>query len=256
MELSIIIINFGMEEKVINCIDSLLKTQRQKDYEIIVINKPSKKSRIDLKKSLPPTVRLINYHKFGVARMRNIGIKNARGEYLLMLDADTEVTSDFTDLLTFMQKHSDAGAVGAKLLTPDGNLQYSCRTFYNLRTILFRRTLLGKLLPNHRIQRQHLMMDWDHNTISRVDWVQGAFLLIRKQAIDDIGLFDEFTPFGFEDVAWCWRAYKKGWHIYYFPELRVIHYYQRSSRSIKNIRFFEHLLAFLKFIFKYGLPKF
>uniref|UniRef100_A0A7C6A8W1 Glycosyltransferase n=1 Tax=candidate division WOR-3 bacterium TaxID=2052148 RepID=A0A7C6A8W1_UNCW3 len=263
MELSVIIINFGMEDKVIVCIESLLETQRRVDYEIIVVNKPNPRSQIDCLKQfrgqfalggLPP-IRLINYNQFGVGKMRNIGIKNALGEYLLMLDADTEVVDDLSDLLTFIRNHPLCGAVGVKLLTPDGNLQYSCRTFYDLRTVIFRRTFLSKLLPNHRIQRQHLMMDFDHNDVRRVDWVQGAFLLMRRQAIADVGLFDEFSPFGLEDVSWCWRAHKRGWHIYYFPQVRVIHHYQRSSYSIKSKRFFEHLLAFLKFIFKYGLPK-
>ncbi|MEO0092717.1 MAG: glycosyltransferase family 2 protein [candidate division WOR-3 bacterium] len=255
MELSIIIINYGMENKLFACLNSLYQSQHRQDYEIIIINKPTRNSDLTLLTANFPAVRVINHHYFGIARMRNIGIKNARGEYLLMLDADTEVLDDLTSVITFLRKNPKCAAVGVKLLTPQGHLQYSCRTFYDLRTIIFRRTFLGKLFPNHPIIKKHLMLDWDHNTIRRVDWVQGAFLLMSRKAIDAIGLFDEFSPFGFEDVAWCWRAWQKGWEIYYYPATKVIHHYQRSSNSIFNPRFFQHSLAFLKFAFKYKLPK-
>lgn len=255
MDLSIIIINSRMEDKLKLCINSLIKTQRNKDYEIIVVNQ---QKGLNANSTIPndfPFIRLIPCPKFGVAMMRNIGIRNSRGDYLLMLDADTEVLDDLTDLITFMREHFDAAAVGVKLLSKDYALQFSCRTFYDLRTIIFRRTFLGKLFPNHPIIERHLMLNWDHNCVRKVDWVQGAFFLMRKEAIDDVGLFDEFSPFGFEDVAWCWRAKKKNWNIYYFPAVRVIHHYQRTSHSLMSKRSFEHFIAFLKFSLTYEFPK-
>lgn len=237
-----------------NCIASIVRSQKFNNYEIILVNKPSNNGTESFVRHKFPFVRLISYQKFGVAEMRNIGIKNAYGRYLLMLDTDTEVMCDFTNVIQFMDAYKDAGALGPKLVAPDLSLQYSCRTFYDVTTILYRRTFLGDLFPQHPILRKHLMMDWDHSDIRQVDWVQGACFFMSRKAIENVGLFDEFSPFGFEDVAWCLRAYRKGWRVYYFPEVKVIHHYQRSSKDIFNKRAMEHLIAFIKFSIKYGFP--
>jgi GT2 family glycosyltransferase len=255
LDLSIILINYRMKEMLTKCISSIPKTQNFDNYEIILVNKPCGDDTESFIKHEFPSVRIISHDKFGVAEMRNVGIKNSNGKYLLMLDTDTEVKSDFTNIIKFMDSHQDAGALGPKLVAPDLSLQYSCRTFYDIKTTFFRRTFLGDLFPQHRVLRRHLMLDWDHNDIRQVDWVQGACFFMSRKAIKNVGLFDEFSPFGCEDVAWCSRARQKGWKTYYFPEVKVIHHYQRSSRSLFSKRATEHLISFIKFYIKYGFKK-
>ena len=252
MDLSIILINYRMKEMLTKCISSIIKTQKFNNYEIILVNKPCGADTESLIKSKFPNVRIISHNKFGVAEMRNVGIENSNGRYLMMLDTDTEVKSDFTNIIKFMDAQKDAGALGPKLIAPDLSLQYSCRTFYDIKTIFFRRTFLGDLFPKHRVLRKHLMQDWDHNDIRQVDWVQGACFIMSRKAIKNVGMFDEFSPFGCEDIAWCARARQKGWKVYYFPESEVIHHYQRSSRSLFSKRATEHLISFIKFYIKYG----
>ncbi|MEO0142803.1 MAG: glycosyltransferase [candidate division WOR-3 bacterium] len=251
--LSIIIINFRMLEKVIRCIKSIFKTQDMSGMEIIVVNKSSGDNAGMVIKKIFQFVKIIECRKFGVAYMRNIGIKRARGDYLLLLDADTILLEDLRPAIDFIKKNPDCAALGVKLISPDGELQFSCRTFYDLKTIIFRRTPLKGIFPNSAIIKRHLMMDFDHQSSIAVDWIQGAFFLINRKALKEIGLFDEFSPFGFEDTAWCYRAYKKNWKIYYYPYITVIHEFQRSSASFFSRQAFYHFLAFLKFYLRYRL---
>jgi len=253
--LSIIIINFRMAKKLFRCIKSIIDTQNINDLEIIVVNKPSADNTKNIIKTKFSFVELIECTKFGVAHMRNIGMKNACGEYLLFLDADTIILQNLNPAIEFLQKYPAGAGLGVKLISPDGELQYSCRTFYDLKTIIFRRTPLKMVFPNSPIIRKHLMMDWPHTTRLTVDWIQGAFFLIKKKAFEEVGIFDEFSPFGFEDVAWCFRAYQRGWKIYYYPDITVVHEYRQSSASIFSVQAFYHFLAFLRFSFKYGFFK-
>ncbi|MGQ9663946.1 MAG: glycosyltransferase family 2 protein [bacterium] len=250
--LSIVIINFRMGEKLLRCIESIINTQNMDDKEIIVVNKRSSDNVHSFLKAKFFNLKMIESRKFGVAYMRNLGINEARGDYLLFLDADTIVMQDLNPALEFLQKNSDGAGLGVKIIGPDGELQYSARTFYDFKTIILRRTPLHRCFPNSPTIRRHLMMDWAHDKPIQVDWVQGAFLLIKRKALEEVGIFDELSPFGFEDVAWCYRAHKKGWKIYYYPDITIMHEYQRSSASIFSIRALYHFWAFLRFCFEYG----
>lgn len=250
--LSIIIINFRMAEKLFRCLESIINTQDMNNIEMIVVNKPSSDNAYNIIKKKFIHIKMIESKKFGIAHMRNLGIKEACGDYLLFLDADTIILQNLNPALEFLEKHSEGAGLGVKLIGPDRKLQYSARTFYDFKTILMRRTPLQLLFANSSIIRKHLMMDWAHDEPFIVDWVQGAFLLIKRRALEVIGLFDEFSPFGFEDVAWCYRAGKKGWKIYYYPYITVIHEYRRSSASIFSLRALYHFWAFLRFSLKYG----
>ncbi len=251
--LSIILINYRMKKQLVCCLESIVRTQDMKELEVILINKSSNDGTEDQIKTEFPFVKIVATKRFGIAFMRNLGLKYAKGDYILFLDADTVVQNDIKAAVEILEKHSDAAGLGAKLLGTDGKLQFSCRRFYDVKTILCRRTFLGSILPNSPAIRNHLMMDWDHNSLRRVDWVQGAFFLIKRKALNDIGIFDEFSPFGFEDVAWCWRAHKKGWKIYYYPGVSVRHEYMRTSARFFSKQAFYHFVAFLRCYLKYGL---
>lgn len=254
--LSIVIINFRMGKKLLRCIESIVHTQNMDDKEIIVVNKRSSDNVHSVLKAKFFNIKMVESRKFGVAYMRNLGIGEAHGDYLLFLDADTIVMQNLNPALEFLQKNPNGAGLGVKLISPDGGLQYSARTFYNFKTIILRRTPLHLCFPNSTTVRRHLMMDWTYDEPIPVDWVQGAFLLIKRKALEAIGVFDEFSPFGFEDVAWCYRAAKKGWKIYYYPDITVIHEYRRTSASIFSLRALYHFWAFLRFSLQYGFfPK-
>lgn len=251
MDLSVVMINWGMAEELIGCLDALNLASSTLDVELLVVDKPSRDHLEERLESLAiPNLKYRRVDTFGVGSMRNCGIRESCGRFVLMLDSDTRLTAkNLDDMVCFMERHPACGASGAKLLSFDGSLQYSCRTFYSLPVILFRRTPLGKMFPNSAILRRHLMRDWDHATVREVDWIQGAFFMMRREAIDEVGLFADATQFGFEDVDWCFRAWQKNWRILYNPEVNVIHKYQRSSaRSV--LRAYCHFVAALRFFLR------
>ena len=242
IDLSVVIINYRMREMLERCLKSIYSRNFKIRYEIILVNTISEDGTPEMIKEHFKDVKLINTERFGVALSRNVGLKAAGGRYILMLDADTIVMpGTFDEMVEFMDTHKDAGGAGSRTVTPQGGLEYSCRTFYTLPVILFRRTFLGELFPDGRVLQKHLMMDWDHNSVRQVDWVAGASFLMRKETIERIGIFDEKFVFGFEDVDWCYRAKKDNWKIYYFPKGEIVHSVQRASARGFNRMAFEHL---------------
>jgi len=242
IDLSIVIINYRMRHMLERCLKSIYSQNFKISFEVILVNTISQDGTPEMIKEHFKDVKLINTNRFAVALSRNVGLKASSGRYILMLDADTIVLpGTFDEMVEFMDTHSDAGGAGSKTIAPDGRLEFSCRTFYTLPVILFRRTFLGTLFPDSRVIREHLMMDWDHNSVREVDWVAGASFIIRRETVERIGIFDEKFIFGFEDVDWCYRAKKDGWKVYYFPKGKIIHAVQRASARGFNRMAVEHL---------------
>ncbi|NQU74541.1 MAG: glycosyltransferase, partial [Candidatus Omnitrophica bacterium] len=257
IDLSVVIINYRMRRNLENCLRSIYFPSPQilspkgrgkgegVSFEVILVNTLSEDGTPEMIKEHFKDVKLINTERFGVALSRNVGLRASSGRYILMLDADAMVSGGhraFDEMVDFMETHKDAGGAGSRTISRLANiLEYSCRTFYTLPVILFRRTFLGELFPDSRVIREHLMMDWDHNSVREVDWVAGASFIMRRETVDHIGLFDEKFHFGFEDVDWCYRAKKNGWKIYYFPKGEIIHDVQRASARGFNRMAFEHL---------------
>ncbi len=253
-DLSIIIINYRMAHLLKSCLTSLYqRISKDLDWEVLVVNTPSEDGAETLLAREFPQARLISETRPGVALARNRGIEESKGRYILHLDSDTEVLPGSLErLVAFMDEHPEAAACGAKLISPDGTLQYSCRKFYTFSAILWRRTLLGQWFPQARPLVDHLMMDWDHKDIREVDWLQAAGFMMSRRAIEALGPFDPSYSYCFEDVDWCFRAWKAGWKIYYVADAPIIHYYQRQSAGW-NRRTLEHLLSAMKFYWKHHL---
>jgi hypothetical protein len=142
-------------------------------------------------------------------------------------------------------------------LNPDGTLQYSCRRFPRLATGLLRKVPLGRLIPDNRWNREYLMSDWAHDTVREVDWVSGAAMCLRAEALAQVGLLDEEYFMYCEDVDWCYRARRAGWKIYYLPRAVVTHVVGRSTdlRPLRMVREFHR--SMIRFYWKHyarGVP--
>ena len=256
LDLSVVMINYRMRHQLEQSLASIFARPASCKFEVVLVNKPSGDGTEELIPKSYPSVHLVSHEQFGIAEMRNIGIRNSSGRYLLMLDADTEVLEGcFDALVEFMDAHSDVGGAGAKTLRPDGSLEYSGKRFYTLATIFVRRTPLGRLFPNNRWDRHHLMMDADHDQVLDIDWMAGACYLMRRVSVEQVGLFDEDYYFGFEDVDWCYRAKQRRWRICYVPHARIIHHIQRSSARGLNRMAWEHLKSGWRFYKKHHLRR-
>jgi N-acetylglucosaminyl-diphospho-decaprenol L-rhamnosyltransferase len=183
----------------------------------------------------------------------NIGFRRTSGTYVLVLNPDIEVRPDsIKTLIDYMESAPDVGLCAPKLLNPDGTLQYSCRTYYSLRTVLLRRTVLGRLFPDHPCVRTHLMTDWDHEGRREVDWVLGAAFMLRRSALPVEGVMDERFFLYFEDVDLCLRLHKSGWKVVYNPAAVMVHHHQRASaQGLLSRAKFEHVRSWIKFSLKH-----
>jgi len=181
-----------------------------------------------------PCIKLVVHStNLGFSTGNNRAISSTSGRYVLFLNSDTVVTQGALDgLIDYADSNSDVGIVGPKLLNLDGSLQFSCRRFPNLGAGFFRNTPLGRLLPKNRYTTDYLMSDWDHATVRDVDWVSGAALMIRREALSQLSGFDEDFYIYCEDVDLCYRAHKSNWRVVYFPDSTIYHIIGRASNKV------------------------
>ena len=255
MDLSIVIVTHNSSTQVALCLESLEAHPPTGSFEILVVDNASSDGTPEMIAERFPSVRLSrNTCNAGYSKGVNQGIESSRGRHILVLNPDIVVIEGSIDnLIRFLERTPDAGIAAAKLVYPDGRLQYTCRRFYNFTVLLLRRTVLGKIFPNARLLREHLMMDYDHESARKVDWVIGACMLVRREAIEQVGSMDERFFLYFEDIDWCYRMGKHGWAVYYVPESVMVHSYERSSaKSVFRKPFLIHILSMLRYAEKWN----
>lgn len=255
MKLSIIIVSYNSLTVLKPCLESLQRQSLAHDSEIIVVDNASSDGCPAMVARDFPRVKLIaNSKNVGYSKGVNIGIREARGSLFLILNPDTVVGEDSIErLVTFMENRTDAGIVGPKLVFYDGNIQYSCRRFYNWKVLLLRRTFLGKIFKNSNAVKRHLMLDYDHEELREVDWLLGAAMLVRREAVESVGLMDERFFLYFEDVDWCYRMKQKGWKVYYYPQSVITHGYARdSAQKVLNRSVIAHLASLIRYYEKWN----
>ena len=254
MLLSIVIVNYKSGALLIKCLDSIEAGGTPSLSEIVVVDNHSDDGTAAEVLRRYPAVRLIqNERNYGFGAAVNIGFRRTFGTYVLVLNPDVEIRPGSIDeLVQYMESAPDVGVCAPKLLNPDGTLQYSCRTYYSVWTVLLRRTVLGRLWPHHPAIRAHLMMDWDHQSRREVDWVLGAALMLRRSALPAGDVMDERFFLYFEDVDLCLRLHKTGWKVVYDPMSVMIHHHQRASaRGVMSRAKLEHVRSWIKFSLKH-----
>ncbi|MBN1383331.1 MAG: glycosyltransferase family 2 protein [Elusimicrobia bacterium] len=254
MSLTIIVVSYNSSKYLKNCLESVISLKDNIEKEIIVVDNASSDGSAELVRTFYPSVKLIeNKKNHGFAKANNIGIMAAKNNFIMFLNPDIIVHGNTISKMTdFLKNTADAGIVGPKLLNPDGSLQLSCRTFYTLRTVLLRRTFLGRIHLFNESLRQHLMSDWDHNSIREVNWMLAACLLSRREILKKVGYFDERYRLYFEDVDLCRRIKDAGYKVYYYPEVTVVHHHQRESAKIFSKKAVWHIQSAIRFFNKFG----
>jgi len=251
-DVSVVIVSYRTPELLRACLERLAQDPARHPREILVVDNASGDTSVQVANAVPGVRVLALSRNLGFAGGVNQGIAAARGAYVFIMNPDVETHPGALDLLAdFLDAHPETGIAGPKLLNTDGSLQYSCRRHYTLKTILLRRTPLGRLFPNASSLRWHLMMDYDHAAPHVVDWVAGAAMMARRDAILDVGLMEERYFLYFEDVDWCTRMQARGWQVHYVPEAVMVHHWQRASLGF-GLAARRHLRSGLRFYERWG----
>ncbi len=234
MKLSVIIVNYNVEYFLEQCLYSVRKAMQHVDGEVFVVDNNSTDGSNRMVQRKFPEVHLVeNKENLGFSKANNQGIRMSEGEYVLLLNPDTVVEDDtFSSIVQFMDDHPDAGALGVKMVDGAGNfLPESKRGLPTPGTAFYKITGISKLFPkSKRFNKYHLGF-LDENETHEVEILAGAFMLLRKTVLDEIGLLDEtFFMYG-EDIDLSYRVIKAGYKNYYFPKTRIIHYKGESTKK-------------------------
>ncbi|MGJ0483999.1 MAG: glycosyltransferase family 2 protein [Methylomicrobium sp.] len=239
LTVSIIIVSWNARDYLRKCLSSLSSGVCQYPMEIIVVDNASSDGSPECVASEFPNVRLIrNTENMGFSKANNIGVSVSSGDYLCFVNSDVEVLPDcITRLVNYVEEHPEAGMVGPLIIGGDGQLQRSCRGFPSVWNMFCRALALDTIFKNFRFFTGYSMAHWPQNTLRSVDILTGCFWLVRRQAMEQVGLLDEsFFIYG-EDMDWCKRFREKGWEVVFFPSAKAIHYGGASS-SNAPVRFY------------------
>lgn len=237
IDVSIIIPSFNTKDLTLACIDSIIKSIKDLNYEIIVIDNASEDSSdieiLSLKSNIQNLNVIINKNNLGFSKAVNKGIKQSKGEYILILNSDTKVKGEsISKLLEFARKTQDAGVIGPRLVNKDGSDQPSCFRFP---------TIVGAIkeywLGIKGSFEKYIPVMNSHSPFVGVDAVVGAAFLISPLALQKVGLFDERYFMYYEDIDYCRRVKQALLKVYYFPASELIHYHGESGKNLETLNY-------------------
>ena len=233
IEVSIIIINYNTFSLTCNCIQSVIEFTSGIIFEIILVDNNSSECSADLFFDKFPNIKLLkSSSNLGFSKGNNLGIAQAEGEYLLLLNSDTELTENSIKIIyDFINTNEKAAVVSPALIFLNGNYQSVCQRFPSIRYQLFELFRLHKLLPKKKAGKILLGSFFDCQENVKSDWVWGTCLLLKKELILKLPnnkLNDDFFMY-FEDMQWCMDFKKLGYEIHYSSQTKVIHHMGGSS---------------------------
>ncbi|WP_223065893.1 glycosyltransferase family 2 protein [Paenibacillus caui] len=233
MDLSIIIVNYNTRDLTLDCLQSVYDSRTAYRYEVILIDNHSSDGSVQAiaERYLQVTV-IANDNNAGFAKANNQGMNIAKGRYILLLNSDTVVQPDtLHTMVSFMDSRPDVGASGCKIILPDGSLDKACKRGFPTPSASFYYAFgFSKLFPDRPRFNQYQLGYLDPDDSYPVDCLVGAFMMVRREVIDQVGGLDEdFFMYG-EDIDWCYRIKEAGWGIYYNSDTYIVHYKGGSAR--------------------------
>lgn len=235
VDLSVVILNYNTKELTRTCLTTLLASRLGKyAMEVIVCDNGSEDGSADMIAEEFPHVTLIkNGKNLGFAAGNNPGIRKAKGRFVLLLNTDTEMPTDtLRVMIDFMDSNPDAGAATCKLLLPNGAMDPACHRGFPTPWVSFTYLLkLEKLFPKTKLFGEYHQGYKDLATIHEVDCIVGAFFMVRREVIREVGLLDEdYFMYG-EDIDWAYRIRTADWKIMYNPTVTMLHKKKQSGRA-------------------------
>jgi len=257
MDVSIIIVNWNTKGLLRDCLESVYGHAVDVNYEVIVIDNASSDGSADMvRDNFKQAVLIENKENRGFAAANNQGMAVAAGRYVLLLNSDTVVLDDaIAKTVRFADANSQAAVVGCQVLNPDGTIQPTCFMFPSILNMILSSSYLSKLFPQSRFFGREAMTWWDRSDTRQVDVVTGCFMLVRREAIEQVGTMDERFFMYCEETDWCYRFRKDGWEVVFAPVGRIIHLGGQSTAKNPVAMTVQMRLSILKFIRKHsGLP--
>ena len=226
MDLSVVVVTYSSREHILACLRSLERARGALDMEVVVVDNASPDDTAGYVRREHPSARVIDSGgNLGYSTAANLGIRATSGEFVLVLNPDSEIGPGALEtLVAWMRSHPRTAIAGPRLVGPDGIPEHSGRSFPGPQTILFNRySLLTRFFPGNPWSRRYLLADWDRNSSRSVDWLSGSCMCVRRTAIDQVGGMDEGYFMFNEDVDWCHAMKDAGWSIDYVAQAAVMH---------------------------------
>lgn len=273
IELSIIIVNYNTRDLLKQCINSIMDNVKDISYEIIVTDNASSDDSIEMLNEEFPTVKLIKSKiNGGFAYANNLAIKESKGKYLFLLNSDTIILKDvLSKMVRYMDENKEVGMLGPKLLNADFSHQTSISAFPTFKREVFhiykiKNILKIPIVKNFFVKyggklgikdvEQYMKNFQGINTPQEVQVLVGAALMFRREIIKDIGYLDERYFMYYEEIDYCYQAFKTGWSRVYYPYGEIIHLIGQSSKKISDVTFYERYKSMMKYFRKnYGVGK-
>ena len=233
-DITAIIISYNTSNLLLDNVSKLQYSAIDFSLQTIIIDNASRDDSVTvIRRDLNDYELIVNPINVGFGRANNQALPLLQGRYVLLLNTDAFVAPDtLSKTIAYMDARPECGALGVKLVGRDGVLQPSCRYFPTPLNIFLQRTGLRRLFPWVRMVDD---MDWDHATARTCDWVPGCYFLIRREVIEQVGLFDPKYFLYCEEVDFCFSVIKAGWQIHYFPDTTVVHIGGESAKSDSQI---------------------
>ncbi|MFA6252676.1 MAG: glycosyltransferase family 2 protein [Patescibacteria group bacterium] len=266
MVLSIVILNYKTKNLSKELLKNLLDLKLPFEHEIIVVDNASYDGLDSIIKEKFPSVKFIQSQKNGgFAYGNNLGIKQAVGQYIMICNPDLAILSEAaSQMVDYMEANPSVGLAGPRLINADKSIQYSCTNFPDWHLPIYRRTMFSESKAGQTWLDKYLLKNLDHNQNFFVPALFGACLIVRRSAIETVGLLDERYFMYMEDLDWSRRFWDKGFKVAYIGTAEVIHLHRRQSaadnlpKSIFSRSARNHIISFIKYLQKFrgqGLPK-
>lgn len=261
LDIAIVVVSYNTKDLLRDCLSSVVKSNLKIAYAVCVVDNSSTDGSAEMVRVEFPQVELITLSSnVGYSKANNIGLRwfgfnqddpiteDNLPRYALLLNPDTVVPKDaFAEMVAFMDAHPNSGVAGPCVRRPDGSLDKACkRTFPTPTVSLYRMLSLGKLFPNSHAFNSYNLEYLPDSAVAQVDSVVGAYMQLRTEAVEEVGLLDEaFFMYG-EDLDWAKRIKDAGWEVWYNGESEITHVKEAaSSQSSKaRIDFYEAMWIF------------
>jgi len=253
MNLSVIIVTWNTQDIVQECLGSLREQGQSSDTEVIVVDNASSDQTPQLIQNHFPWVRFVqNDTNLGFAGGNNIGVRLSTGKYIALVNSDVVVPKDCLEkMIQYMEQHPDIGMLGPKMLLKDGSIGQSCMGFPSIWKWFCRAFALDRLFKSSRLFGGFLMTHFQYDRVSDVDVLTGWFWMVRREALDRVGLLDErFFMYG-EDIDWSKRFHAAGWRVVFYPEAEAVHYCGASSSNAPTRFYVEMSRANMQYCRRY-----